>query len=188
MRIPVNLASQPFRRDRAALVGSTAACVALALLLAFLLSLTTKESGEVADTRKAIARLESQISTVTREQARQDAILRRPENAAVLERSLFLNALLYRKSISWTRIFEDLGTVMPYNVHLINVRPVVVGQNQVSLDMTVGSEQVLPVIELMKNLENSKVFGAVYSHALQPPTQNEKEYRCRLSVSYAQNL
>ena len=47
------------------------------------------------------------------EQARQDAILRQPENAEVLERSLFLNALLYRKGISWTRIFADLEKSFP---------------------------------------------------------------------------
>ena len=37
MRIPINLASQPFRRDRAVLVASTALGVLLIVLLVFLL-------------------------------------------------------------------------------------------------------------------------------------------------------
>jgi type IV pilus assembly protein PilN len=188
MRIPINLASQPFRRDRAVLVASGALGVLLIVLLVFLLSLNSLESGQVAETRKEIARLESQIRTVSAQQTRQDAVLRKPENAEVLERSLFLNALLYRKGISWTRIFEDLEKVVPYNVRIMTIRPTVAGQNQVSLDMTVGSETPVAVIDLLKNLEGSPRFGAVYSHSLLPPTQNDKLYRCRVSVNYVQKL
>ena len=188
MRLPVNLASQPFRRDRAVLVASGVVGVLLIALLAFLLSLNSLESGQVAETRKEIARLESQLHAVSAQQARQDAILRQPENAEVLERSLFLNALLYRKGISWTRIFADLEKVVPYNVRIMTIRPSVVGQNQISLDMTIGSESPGPVIDLLKNLESSPRFGAVYSHSLLPPTQTDKLYRCRVSVNYAQKL
>jgi Tfp pilus assembly protein PilN len=188
MRIPINLASQPFRRDRAVLVASAALGAMLVVLLVFLLSLNSLESGQVADTRKEIARLESQIRVLSAQQARQDAILRKPENAEVLERSLFLNALLYRKGISWTRIFADLEKVVPYNVRIMTIRPSIGGQNQISLDMTVGSETPVAVIDLLKKLESSPSFGAVYSHSLLPPTQTDKLYRCRVSVNYVQKL
>jgi type IV pilus assembly protein PilN len=188
MRIPINLASQPFRRDRAVLVASGALGVLLVLLLVFLLSLNSLESGQVTETRKEIARLDSQIRAVSAQQGRQDAILRKPENAEVLERSLFLNALLYRKGISWTRIFADLEKVVPYNVRIMAIRPSVAGPNQVSLEMTVGAEALAPVIELLKNLEGSPSFGQVYSHSVLPPTQNDKLYRCRVSVNYVQKL
>jgi len=160
----------------------------LAVLLIFLISLNSLESGQAATTRKENARLESQIQALSVQQSRQDAILRKPENAAVLERTLFLNALLYRKGISWTRIFADLEKVVPYNVRIMSIRPSVVGPNQISLDMTIGSEAPGPVVDLLRNLEESPLFGAVYSHSLLPPTQTEKLYRCRVSVNYAQNL
>jgi type IV pilus assembly protein PilN len=169
MRIPINLASQPFRRDRAVLVASTALGVLLIVLLVFLLSLNNLESGQVAETRTQIARLESQIRSISAQQSRQDA-------------------LLYRKGISWTRIFADLEKVVPYNVRIMAIRPSITGQNQVSLDMTVGSETPVAVIELLKNLEGSPSFGAVYSHSLLPPTQTDKLYRCRVSVNYVQKL
>jgi type IV pilus assembly protein PilN len=188
MRIPINLASQPFRRDRAVLVGSGALGVLLILLLVFLLSLNSLESSQVAETRKEIARLNAQIQAISVQQARQDAILRQPENAEVLERSLFLNALLYRKGISWTRIFADLEKVVPYNVRIMAIRPSVAGPNQISLDMTVGSDALAPVIDLLKNLESSPSFGAVYSHSVLPPTQTDKLFRCRVSVNYVQKL
>jgi Tfp pilus assembly protein PilN len=188
MRIPVNLASQPFRRDRPLLIASGALGILLIVLLVFLLSKNNLEGVQVAETRTEIAHLESRIRELSGQQARQDAVLRQPENAEVLERSLFLNALLYRKGISWTRIFADLEKVVPYNVRIMAIRPSVVGQNQISLDMTVGSDTQVAVIDLLKNLENSPSFGAVYSHSSLPPTQTDKLYRCRVSVNYAQKL
>ena len=41
-----------------------------------------------------VARLNRQIRAATAEQAQLDAVLRKPENAEVLERSVFLNTLL----------------------------------------------------------------------------------------------
>ena len=86
------------------------------------------------------------------------------------------------------RIFADLEKVVPYNVRITSIRPSVAGPNQISLDMTVGAEAPAPVIDLLKNLENSPRFGAVYSHSLLPPTQTDKLYRCRVSVNYVQKL
>ena len=188
MRIPINLASQPFRRDRAMLVGSAVVALALIASLGLLVFLNQMESGQAASTREEIARLQAQTRAVEAEQSREDAILRKPENAEVLERSLFLNALLYRKGISWTRIFSDLEKVVPYNARVISIRPSVVGPNQVLLDMIVGADSPGPVIELLKNLESSPRFGELYSHSLLPPSQTDKLYRCRVSVNYAQNL
>jgi Tfp pilus assembly protein PilN len=188
MKIPVNLASQPFRRDRAVLAASGALGIVLVVLLVFLLSLNNLEGLQVADTRREIAVLDAQIRKVSTEQSRQDAILRKPENAEVLERSLFLNALLYRKGISWTRIFADLEKVVPYNVRIMAIRPSVAGPNQVLLDMNVGSDALPPIIELLKNLEGSPSFGQVYSHSVLPPTQTDKLFRCRVSVNYVQKL
>lgn len=188
MRIPINLASQPFRRDRAVLVAAGAIGVLLMVLLVFLISLNSLESGQVSETRRQIAALESQIKATAAAQGTEDAILRRPENAEVLERSLFLNALLYRKGISWTRIFADLEKVAPYNVRIISIRPTVDPRNQILLDMTVASQSPEPAIELLKSLESSPLFGSVYLHSRLPPTQTDPLYRYHLSVNYGQKL
>ena len=60
----------------------------------------------------------------------------------MLERSLFLNTLIERKAISWTKIFADLEKVMPYNVRLVSVRlPEVDSHNQVSARHGGGRER-----------------------------------------------
>src|SRR5579863_1863265 len=182
MKYPVNLASHPFRKDRPILVASTMVGLALVGLLALLISLAAADRRRSADTRRVIARLEQQLGKVAREQSQLDALLRRPDNAEVLERSLFLNTLLYRKGISWTQVFADLEKTLPPNVRIIQIRPQVVSENQVYLDMTVGAESPQPVVDFFIRLESSEVFGATTLYTSTPPTQTEPLYRYRLSV------
>ena len=85
MRIPINLASEPFRRDRPMLVASGACAVLLAVLLGVLMFLIVAERGrDAGDTRVAVDRLNAQLRDMTAEQAKLDAMLRQPANAEVL--------------------------------------------------------------------------------------------------------
>jgi|1186.fasta_scaffold657347_2 Tfp pilus assembly protein PilN len=187
MKIPINLASQPFRRDRALLAGSIAVCAVLVLTLGALVSLGIADHRQMADTRAEIARLNARVRTLTAEQADVDAVLRKPENAEVLEGTAFLNDLLARKGISWTRIFADLEKVLPYNVRLIQIHPAVDAQNRVTLDMQVGSESPEPVIKLLQTMAQAP-FGRPELKLQQTPTQAEPLYRYRVSVGYGQKL
>jgi type IV pilus assembly protein PilN len=189
MKSHINLASQPFRRDRPVFVASAAVAVVMILLLGGLIYIAAVERGQLADSRAEIAKLERQVNTLSSQQARLESVLRKPENAEVLERSLFLNALLYRKGISWTRIFADLEKAVPYNVRVMSIRPSVNAENQITLDMLVGADSQVPAIELLKNLEASPVFG----HDVKlwnsiPPSQTEPLWRFRVSMTYAQKL
>ena len=96
MKIPINLASQPFRRDRAMLAASIAVSLMLVGTLGALIALIVADRTLLADVRNDVNGLNRQIRAATIEQGRLDAVLRKPENAEVLERSVFLNALLYR--------------------------------------------------------------------------------------------
>jgi type IV pilus assembly protein PilN len=188
MRIPINLASQPFRRDRPMLVGSTAVAVLLVATLGVLISLNLIERAQVADVRLDVAGLNRSLKQVASQQADLDAVLRRPENAEVLERTVFLNELLYRKGISWTKIFSDLEHTLPPTVRIMTLRPFVNKENKVTLDMTVGAEAPSSVIELLKSLESSPLFESVSAPTSLAPSQAEPLYRARLTVNYAQKL
>ena len=189
IRVPINLASEPFRRDRPTLVGLSAVAVAAAMLLVFQVTRIMSERNQAADTLVTIDRLSAQMRTVDAEQAKLNATLRRPENAVVLERSVFLNELIERKAISWTKIFADLEKVMPYNVRLVSVRlPEVDSQNEVLLDMFVGAKEVPPVLELLKRLEASPQFGPTSVINSAPPSQTDPFFRFHVSVRYAQKL
>ncbi len=188
MKIAVNLASQPFRRERPVIAATVVLSAALAGLLGVLVSLALAERGALADTHLAIDRLNQKLNTIAREQAKLDQVQRQPENAQVLERSVFLNSLLYRKAISWTRIFADLEQTLPHNVRVNSIRPYLAGDNQINLEMLVGSEQTEPMLELLKRLESSGKFGATSVSSRIPPAQNEPLFRYKVNVNYAQSF
>jgi type IV pilus assembly protein PilN len=188
MKIPINLASQPFRRDRAMFVASVVVGLLLVASLAALVTLANADSAQSADVRREVAQLRSQIASSAKQQADFEAVIRKPENAQVLELSVFLNSLLARKGISWTRILADLERTMPANVKMLNIQPYVTGRNQVVLSLQVGSESPDPVIQFYKALESSELFGGVTPSIYQPPSQSEPLYRYRFTVNYAQKL
>ena len=187
MRIPINLASQPFRRDRALLAASIVVTVLLAGTLAVLVSLAMADRSQLADVRSDVDRLNRRIRQVSAEQAQQDAILHRPENAEVLEHSIFFNDLLLRKGISWTRIFADLEKALPYNVRVVQIHPTVDAENRVLLDMQVAAESPEPVIQLLTTMAQAP-FANPELKLMQAPSQSEPLYRYRVSVEYAQKL
>lgn len=189
IHVPINLASDPFRRDRPVLVASAALGLALAVLLGIQLTAVVAARHQAADIRYTIDRLNAQLRTIGAEQAKLNTTLRRPENAEVLERSLFLNTLIERKAISWTRLFDDLEKVVPYNVRLVSVRlPEVDSQNQVLLDIVVGAREVLPILELVRRLEASPQFGETNVQTGTPPSQTDPYFRYHVIVTYAQKL
>jgi Tfp pilus assembly protein PilN len=189
IRIPINLASEPFHRVRAVIIGAAALGAVLVFILVFQIFLITSERRQASASRVLLDRLNTDIRIVSREQQKLDNILRQPENAEVLDRSVFLNFLIEHKAISWTRLFADLETVMPREVRLMSVRlPQIDAQNHVFLDMTVAAKEPLPILEFIKKLESSKQFSDTQLLTTQPPTQNEPFVRSRMSVSYAQTL
>lgn len=188
MRVPVNLASEPFRRDRAMIVASATVGFMLLSLLVVLISLAFAERDRSREARETLAGMQRQLAGISREEAKLAGTVRRPENAEVLERSMFLNGLLMRKGVSWTKIFADLESVTPHNVRLMSVRPQISARNELTLDMWVASQATEPLLNFVMQLEQSPLFGAVTNPNMLPPSQNEPLYRYRVSVNYAQKL
>jgi Tfp pilus assembly protein PilN len=189
LRIPINLSTEPFRRDRPVLVGYSAVAVVLALLLGVVGYLIVADRARVKDTRVAVQRLDDQVRKMSSEQAKLEGTLRLPANAEVLQRSYLLNMLIDHKAISWTKIFSDLETVMPMETRIISVRlPQITSQNEVVLDVEVGAKEPAPFAVLLSHLNKSPLFGPVAMKGTQPPTQQDPVYKFRFTVNYAQKL
>ena len=122
------------------------------------------------------------------EQNKLDAQTRRPEYAIVFDRNTMINELIRRKSISWTRIFADLGTVLPENVRVTGIRPQVNASDQLSLDMTVEADTGAAGIGLRFRLESSSIFGALEISTVTPTNQNDPYVHYHITVNYAQKL
>src|ERR1700678_3605685 len=134
MRSQINLATEPFHRNRLILVASSAAAVLLLISLGFLTMLAAADRRSMQASLSALEQTRARLSGVQASQRKLDAELRQAGNADVLERSQLINALLLRKGISWTKMFADLGKVMPPNVRLLSIRPQVDANDKIELD------------------------------------------------------
>lgn len=190
----INVASQPFRRERAQNALLALVCFAFLCSLLVLVSLILHARAQAADLRRIIASENAELRSLQREDTQFSAVLAKPENADVFSTSVFLNELIARRAVSWTRVFKDLGTVMPAEMRLMGIRlPQVAaedasGTNRVQLDMMVGTTRPEAVIDLLKHLQQSSLFGPAQVMIQQPPTQNDPLYKYRVTVAYAQKL
>jgi len=94
-----------------------------------------------------------------RQQQSYQALMRQPQNAAVLTQSDFLNDLFRRKAFSWTSTMTDLETVLPGGVQVMSIDPQVSSDGHVTIRMRVSGARDR-AIELVKNLEKSKHFAS----------------------------
>ncbi|MGC2658771.1 MAG: hypothetical protein WA324_12505 [Bryobacteraceae bacterium] len=190
----INLASQPFRRERAANAAYFGLCIALTCSLLALAVLILHERAQAADLRRMIDQQQTTLHRLETEQAQYTSVLGKPQNADVFSTSVFLNELIARRGVSWTRAFADIEKVMPYNLRLVTVRlPQVPSQqagdiNHVQLDMVVGTDKPEAVLDFLKRLQASPLFGSAELMNSAPPTQNDPLYRYRITVAYAQKL
>src|SRR5258708_4437528 len=99
MRLPLNLAREPMRRDRPVLVGSAAVGILLCLSLIALIGLAITDRRIMQDSRNVIAQVQRQMAKTSAAQAQIDAQMRVPENASQLYRSELFNTLIHRKAI-----------------------------------------------------------------------------------------
>ena len=125
MKIPINLASQPFRRDRAMLVASARRrALLVALAWPALLSSPAPITQQLAGLRHEVAQ-PAHRSPAPPPPSRPalEAILHKPENARCWSAASSSTTCIYHKGISWSRIFADLEKTMPYNVKVLNIHP-----------------------------------------------------------------
>jgi type IV pilus assembly protein PilN len=101
--------------------------------------------------------IESAITQAHNERQQAEASMRQPKNAAVLAQSQFLNNLFLHKSFSWTAVMMDLEQVLPPNVQVLNIDPVVAKDGSVTIHMRVAGPRD-KAVTLVRNLEHSHRF------------------------------
>jgi len=179
MRLDINLASQPYEDARQFwLRWGTALAVAAVVTLALMTITITgwfharRDHAKITELRTAIAQKDR-----IRQQA--EAFLNQPENRATRDQSQFLNALIQRKTLSWTYVLEDLEKVMPARVHLVSIHPELDEDNQLSLKMVVAGDSRDKALELARRMEDSRHFAQTYietEHAAPPGSGDSVQF------------
>jgi type IV pilus assembly protein PilN len=157
MRITLNLASKPFIELRP-LYAQLRWCMAILLIAAipiWLLLKTEQNKAAVANAR--LQTVETKIEGLQNQERNYQAMMRQPQNAAVLTQAAFLNQLFARKSFSWTAIMMDLETVLPGGVQVMNIDPETDKAGNVTIRLRINGQRDRAV-ELIRNLEHSRRF------------------------------
>jgi type IV pilus assembly protein PilN len=162
MRLDINLASQPYEDSRQFWLHWGTALGVVTILTLALLTFTVSDWFAARRDHAQIAELRAQIAQRDRKRDQAQEFLNRPENRATRDQSQFLNALIERKSLSWTHVLEDLEKVMPARVHLVSIHPEIDEDNQLTLNMVVAGDSRERAIELASRMEDSGRFTQTY--------------------------
>jgi len=158
MRTWINLATQPYEDARRFYLQWGGLLLLLAVIAAVLISLGVGSYHASRDIARKVAQERRQIAEIDRERAAAEAILNRPENRDVRDKSRFLNALIVRKAFSWTQVFSDLEKIVPPRVRIVSIRPDVNTSNQLEIHLEAIGDSREKAIELVRRMEESKRF------------------------------
>ena len=158
MKIRINLASEPYENARQFYLRWGSLLFAMAVLTGALVF------GAVSGWRNAhglsgkIAAERANLDKLNRQEQQDIAILNKPENRDVRDKSRVLNGLIRSKEFSWTLIFSDLEHLMPTRLHVLSIAPQLDVNNDIEVHMVVAGDSREKAIELIQNMEKSREF------------------------------
>jgi hypothetical protein len=158
MRLDINLATHAYEDSRQFWMRWGTGVAILGLVTLGLLFVSIAGWYEARVDRKKISDLKAQIAQREREQATAEALLNRPENRVMREKSQYLNDLIVRKAFSWTQAIETLERLMPAKIHLVSIAPELNDNNQLAIKMVVAGDSSERAFELVRRMEGSKHF------------------------------
>jgi Tfp pilus assembly protein PilN len=158
MRLDINLATHAYEDARQFWMRWGTGVAVLGLVTLGLLIVSTMGWYDARVDRKKLSDLRAQIAQRDQEQATAEALLNRPENRVMREKSQYLNDLIVRKAFSWTQAIETLERLMPPKIHLVSIAPELNEDNQLAIKMVVAGDSSDRAFELVRKMEGSKHF------------------------------
>ena len=172
MRTRINLATQPYEDARRFYLQWGGLLLLLAVITGVLISLVVRSHNASRDIARKVATERSHIAEIDRERAAAEAILNRPENRDVRDKSRFLNALIVRKAFSWTQVFSDLEKIVPPRVRIVSIHPEVNTKDQLEIHLEAIGDSREKANELLRHMEESPTFRQAELRVERPEANN----------------
>lgn len=157
MRTNINLASQPYEDAQRFIVAWSSIIGALLLVLIALSIGLVREWHHYRQVSGDLSRERQVLQDLNVKQQQGLAILNRPENRDVRERSDFINSLIRRKEVSWTTIFADLEQLMPSHLRVLAIEPEE-KDDRIIIHILLAGDSRDRAAELAHRMEQSSVF------------------------------
>lgn len=161
MKSSINLATEPFVNYRGWLLTTSILVVAAVGLTVWLGIAGVQVWQERSLARERLRQLETRRAELAATQQRLEAELRTPATYEQLERARFLNQLIQRKSLSWTRLFFDLQERLPARVRILSLAPSVREDGRLQVELRVGGQAASDIIEFLQGLESGQKFQEI---------------------------
>jgi type IV pilus assembly protein PilN len=162
MRLDINLASQPYEDARQFWMRWGTGLAVLSIITLALVATTISNGLAARRDHADMTDLKAKIAQRDRTRQQAEDFLNRPQNRSTRDQSQYLNELIERKALSWTRVLEDMEKVMPGRVHLVAIQPKIDEDNQLALSLQVAGDSRDRAIELAKRMEDSRRFAQTY--------------------------
>jgi Tfp pilus assembly protein PilN len=182
--VRTNLSTRPFYNERGVRAGLGALAVLALGLTLFNAYEVMRLQGQSRDARETIARNDAQAIEM-REKARvirQSIDRRRLDVVQAAAREA--NALIDRRTFSWTELLNQFQATLPADVRIGSVVPKVDTGGLMLVNVTVFSRRIEDVEEFMDALEKTGVFTGVLPRSDQP--EESGALRTELQAYYAQ--
>jgi type IV pilus assembly protein PilN len=160
MKLRLNLATRPQVNNRPFLAG--AATVGTIAIVALLLLSRASYTSWQADrsVRVDTARWEAQIRYDQQRHQALQTYFASPAAKRILDRSAFLNSLIDARSFPWTKIFTDLGQVLPAGVRVVSISPHLEnGRAQLALKVSAATDS--SKLQFLDAIQRSKAFSGL---------------------------
>jgi len=158
MRININLATERYEAGRRYLQRIQILVALLAVIAVGLVGYIFYQRSHTRDIDAKIAQANQELAQLNDEKAQAQAILNKPANRGIADQSEFLNELFARKSVSWTRIFSEMERIMPFNIHVVSMKPDYTPSNDLVVHVVVATDSRDRAVELVKRMEKSSHF------------------------------
>jgi hypothetical protein len=178
----INLSTRPFYNQRAVRAG-LAALIVLALgLTLFNAFEIVRLQGQSRDSRETIARNDAQAADL-REKARVIRLsIDRAKLDAVQIAASEANALIDRRTFSWTELLNQFEKTLPPDVRIAGVLPQSDEAGRRLVQISVFSRRIEDIEEFMDALEKTGAFSGVLPRSDQP--DEEGTIRTELQAFY----
>jgi type IV pilus assembly protein PilN len=158
MRFNINLASQPYEAARLFRQRMRTVVAALALIAVLLVGYIVYQRLHSRDINRQLSEVRQEIESLNQEEMQARAILNKPQNRDIADQSEFLNQLFARKALSWTRVFTEMERIMPYDLHVVSMKPEYTKTNDLMLRIVVATGSRDRAVELVRRMEKSDHF------------------------------
>ena len=157
IKININLSSRPFVNNRKFFLITASLLILLSCVSYWNIYRYKSVHSNRGQVKRLLTQSQVQIEKLEKEQQEIMARLQKPETGEFLDLVDYINRLIQQRTFSWTRLLNDLETLIPSNLQIISIRPQITG-NEIGIEIIASGRSSHDYIEFISNLESSGKF------------------------------